>query len=95
MQIDVHTGKKHAPIQTPSKGGVNSEVLAEVAQNWPQQVSHAQKDTIIRDFHSVMSSWPSTQALKSITCTSCAERAAVMINSGCQAGIAFIVYCFL
>ena len=73
-QIDVLTGKKHAPIQTPSEGGANSEVLAEVAWNWPQRVSHAQKDAIVRDFCSVTSSWPSTQAPKSITCASCAER---------------------
>ena len=66
--------KKHAPIQTPSEGGANSEVLAEVAWNWPQRVSHAQKDAIVRDFCSVTSSWPSTQAPKSITCASCAER---------------------
>ena len=33
--------KKHVLIQTLSKGGMNSEVLAEVAQNWPQRVSHA------------------------------------------------------
>ena len=49
-----------------SESGENSEAFVEVAQNWPQRVSH----TIVRDFCSATS----TQALKSITCASHAER---------------------
>ena len=85
LHADRHSyQKRHMSIQTPSKGGMNSQVLtevsllkqttftaAEVAWNWPQHwVSHGQKDPIVHDFRSVMS----TQALKSIMCASCAER---------------------
>ena len=97
--------KRHTSIQTPSEGGVNSEVLAEVsllkqttfaaaevAWNWPQcRVSHAQKEAIVHDFRSVTS----TQALKSITCASCSER--VRHDKQCVRLVShsLYMYCFL
>ena len=71
LHTDRHSSqRKHVPMQTLSEGCTNTETLAEVAWNWPQRASHAQKDVIVHDFHSVMF----TQALKSITCASCTER---------------------
>ena len=48
-------------------------LLAAVAENWPQRIPHAEKANIVHNFRSATSS----EALKSFTCASCAERVRV------------------
>jgi hypothetical protein len=61
-----------------SEADASNAMLAEVSKNWPQRVSHAQKDSIVHDFRAATS----TQALKSFMCASCAER--VRHNKRCN-----------
>ena len=44
--------------------------LATITRTWPQRISHSEKANMIHGFHSLTSS----NALKSFTCASCAER---------------------
>ena len=66
LWADRHSSWKNTCRCKLSESGETSEAFFEVVQNWPQRVSH----TIVRDFCSATS----TQALKSITCVSHAER---------------------
>lgn len=47
--------------------------LSDIAEGWPQRVPHADKARIVHDFRDATSS----NALKSITCASCAEKVRV------------------
>ena len=69
---------RNAMRRAASETDASNEALAEVARNWPQRVSHTQKAAIVHDFRSITS----TQALKSFTCASCAER--VCHNKRCD-----------
>jgi len=73
LHADRRPSREHARNvirRAASETDASNEALAEVARNWPQRVSHTQKAAIVRNFRSATS----TQALKSFTCASCAER---------------------
>ena len=53
--------------------------LNDVATAWPQRVSHVDKSRIIHDFRTATSS----QALKTVTCASCAENVRSTVASSC------------